>query len=413
MKRFIYIIVIALLGYSCGDDNNDFSSFVSDDVEEDEDIANNTSRIPCQNGFADIFPCDGYDLMAHISLEEFGSSGGNDSWGWTDPATGVEYAIMGLEEGTAFIDISSPTNPVFVGRLPSASGSSLWRDIKVFNNHAFIVSEASGHGMQVFDLTRLRNPIDDVQVFDADALYTEFGNAHNIVINEATGFAYAVGTQTFDGSPHFINIQDPTNPIAAGGFADGTYTHDAQVVTYSGPDPDYQDREIFVGSNETEIVVIDVTDKENPLIISQTTYQNVGYTHQGWFTDDQRFFIANDELDEMGFGFNTRTLIFDFEDLDNPSFQDAFMGPTEAIDHNLYVRDNELFLSNYTAGVRVADISQITVNNVFDIGFFDTYPEGNTTNFNGVWNVYPFFESGNIIISDLDRGFFIIRRTGT
>ncbi len=411
MKRFISILIIALLVYSCGDDNNDF--LVPTDDAQDGDAVNNTGRIPCQGGFADIFPCDGYDLMSRITLEEFGSSGGNDSWGWTDSATGVEYAIMGLEEGTAFIDISNPINPVFVGRLPSVSGSSLWRDIKVFNNHAFIVSEASGHGMQVFDLTRLRNSTDDIQVFNADAVYTAFGNAHNIVINEDTGFAYAVGTQTFDGGPHFVNIQDPTNPIAAGGFADGTYTHDAQVVTYSGPDPDYQGSEIFIGSNETEIVIIDVTDKDSPSIISQIAYQNVGYTHQGWFTDDQRFFIANDELDEMGFGFNTRTLIFNFEDLDNPSFQNTFMGPTEAIDHNLYVNGNELFLSNYTAGVRIADISQIATDNVFDIGFFDTYPEGNTTSFNGVWNVYPFFESGNIIISDLDRGFFIIRRTGT
>ena len=408
MKNYLVALIFSSLLWSCGNDDNGFL-IPSDDNQED--TVDNTGRITCESGFADIFPCDGYDLMAHIDLQEFASAGGNDSWGWTDPTNNREYALMGLQEGIAFIDITSPTNPVFIGRLPTATQSSLWRDIKVFNNHAFIVSEAPGHGMQVFDLTRLRNPTNDIQVFDADALYTEFGNAHNIIINEDTGFAYAVGTQTFDGGPHFVNIQNPTNPVFAGGFADGTYTHDAQVVTYNGPDPDYQGNEIFIGSNEDEIVVIDVTDKDNPSIISQTTYPNIGYTHQGWFTEDQRYFIANDELDEMGFGFNTRTLIFDFSDLDAPTFLDTFVGPTEAIDHNLYVNGDNLFLSNYTAGVRIADVSDI--NTITDIGFFDTFPESDATSFNGVWNVYPFFASGNIIVSDLNRDLFIIRRTGT
>ena len=404
-KYFLTLIAVGFL-WSCGSDDNGFL-IPADGIEEQ----NVDGRIPCQSGFAGIFPCDGYDLMSQLTLQQLGGTSGNDSWGWTDPTTGREYAIMGLREGTAFIDITDPVNPQIVGRLATATQSSPWRDIKVYNDHAFIVSEAPDHGMQVFDLTRLRNATDDIQVFEADTRYTAFGNAHNIVINEDTGFAYAVGTQTFDGGPHFINIQNPSNPSPAGGFADGTYSHDAQVVTYNGPDPDYQNREIFIGSNETEIAIIDVTDKDSPVIISQLGYANVGYTHQGWFTEDQRYFIANDELDEMNFGFNTRTLIFDFSDLDNPVFQDTFIGPTEAIDHNLYVRGNQLFLSNYTAGVRIADISNI--NSIFDIGFFDTFPEGDTTNFNGVWNVYPFFASGNIVVSDIDRGFFVIRRTGT
>ena len=126
-------------------------------------------------------------------------------------------------------------------------------------------------------------------------------------------------------------------------------------------------------------------------------------------TEDQRYFIVGDEIDELNVGFNTRTIIFDFEDLDNPSFHFEYEGPTEAIDHNGYVKGNTYYLSNYRAGMRVLDISEIGDQNMTEIGFFDTYPENDSANFNGAWNVYPFFASGNIVISDIDSGFFLVR----
>ena len=265
--------------------------------------------------------------------------------------------------------------------------------------------------MQVFDLTRLRDSTTTPQNFDADAQYTGFGNAHNIVINEETGYAYAVGTSTFNGGPHFVNIQDPLNPIEAGGYEMSDYTHDAQVVVYNGPDMDYQGQEIFIGSNENEVVIVNVTDKANPALISSATYPDVGYAHQGWLSEDHTFFYANDELDESQFGFESRTLVFDFTDLDNPLFASPFFGPSQAIDHNLYVHGDELFLSNYTAGMRVADITDLA--SPVDTGFFDTFPENDNTSFNGVWSIYPYFASGNIIINDVSQGFFVVRKSGT
>ena len=71
------------------------------------------AQTPCENGFALNYPCNGFDLQSHISLAEMGASGGNDSWGWTDPQDGTEYALVGLDNGTAFIDISDPVNPIY------------------------------------------------------------------------------------------------------------------------------------------------------------------------------------------------------------------------------------------------------------------------------------------------------------
>lgn len=367
------------------------------------------AQTPCVNGFAGPYPCSGYDLQAEFSLNELNANTGNDSWGWTDPTNGKEYAIIGLDNGTAFIDISSPTNPVFLGKLPTHTDNSLWRDVKVYNNHAFIVSEADGHGMQVFDLTRLRNVNNPPQTFNADAHYNEFGNAHNIVINTDTGYAYAVGTQTFDGGPHFINIQDPLNPIAEGGYSMDLYSHDAQVVTYCGPDKDYSGREILIGSNEDEVVIVDITDKANPISISTISYENVAYTHQGWFTENQQYFILGDEIDELNIGFNTRAIIFDFTDLDNPQHHFEYSGPSPAIDHNGYVKGTKYYMANYRAGMRVIDVTDIDNQTMTEEGYFDSYPSNNNASFNGAWNVYPYFESGNIVISDIDRGFILVK----
>lgn len=371
-----------------------------------------STRIVCENGMAGEFPCNNYDLMAHITLSEMAATAGNDVWGWTDSTTGKEYVLMGLNNGTGFIDISDPLNPIYLGKLPTATFNSPWRDIKVYNDYAFIVSEANNHGMQVFDLTKLRNVTNPPQTFSSDTNYTGFGHSHNIIINEAAGFAYAVGTNIFDGGPHFIDIQNPLNPIAAGGYSNDGETHDAQVITYNGPDTDYVGKEIFVGSNGSEVVIVDVTDKENPRNISTLSYPDVGFTHQGWFTEDHRYFIVGDESDETMLGIRTRTIILDFTDLDNPIFKAAYLGPTRAIDHNGYVKGTLFYLANYTAGVRFIDISAIDNNGLNEVGFFDTYPENNSANFNGVWSVYPYFESGNIAISDIDRGLFIVRKTG-
>ena len=372
---------------------------------------------PCENGMAGDYPCNGYDLMATLSINEMGASDrGNDSWGWTDPLSGREYALIGTSSAAVFIDITNTSQLVIVGQLPTATVNSSWRDIKVYNNHAFIVSEAADHGMQVFDLTRLRNATATPQIFTADARYTGFGGAHNIVINEESGYAYGVGTRlngvpTFNGGAHFVNIQNPTNPVAAGGFSQGGYSHDAQVVTYNGPDSDYTGKEILIGSNEDEIVIADITDKDNPVEISTISYSNIGYTHQGWFTEDMTYFIVGDELDERDFGGNTRAIVFDFSDLDNPSFQMDYVGPTRAIDHNGYVHNNTYFQANYRAGVRMIDVESISSNTMTEVGFFDTYPDDDTANFDGAWNVYPFFASGNIVVSDINRGLFVIKKS--
>lgn len=411
MKNVILLGLTLLLFFGCSSDDSPDGT-AANNFGNDVDVLKTVT--PCNNGLAGVYPCSGYDFIGRIPVADFDGQSANDIWGWTDATTAKEYAIMGLDNGTVFVDISDEENLVYLGKLPSAGEPISWRDLKVYEDHAFIVSEAAGHGMQVFDLTKLRNVSNPPATFEADTRYTGIGNAHNIVINEDTGFAYAVGTarrDAFNGGAHFINIQDPKNPTAAGGYGLNGYSHDAQVITYNGPDEDYTGREIYIGANEDLVIIADVTDKENPQNISSVTYPNIEYTHQGWFTDDQRYFLLGDELDEVERGFQSRTLIFDFTDLDDPVLHHTYLGPTSAIDHNGYVKGDEYFLANYTAGVRVLDISGIANKSISESGFFDTFPSSDNAQFSGVWSVYPYFESGKIVVSDINSGLFIIRKS--
>ncbi len=368
------------------------------------------AQSPCSGGIAIGFPCDGYDLQAKLYLWDMGASDGNDSWGWTDPDSGKEYALVGLDNGTAFIDISDPVNVVYLGKLPTHTSPSIWRDIKVYNNHAFIVSEANGHGMQVFDLTRLRNVANPPVTFTEDAHNGDFGSAHNIAINEETGFAYVIGAGNQNGGPIFFDLSNPLNPTNVGGYSGSGYSHDAQIIVYDGPDTDYTGREIFFGSNEDQIVIVDVTNKNNPQLISSLSYGSVAYTHQAWLTEDRNFILIGDELDELDFGFQTRTIVADVSNLDNPTFGFQYFGNVSSIDHNGYVVGDKYYLANYSGGMRVIDISDIANENMNEIGYFDTYPQNNGANFGGTWNVYPFFESGNIVISG-EGGFTLVKES--
>ena len=408
-------LIISVLVFACAKELPELPQIIDDIPLQPNPIQSviDLSGTPCDNGMAGIYPCQGYDLLAKISLETFGSEAANDNWGWVDHESGKEYVLSGLDDGTAFIDISDPKNPIFLGKLPTATTVSPWRDIKVYENHAFIVSEAPEHGLQVFDLTRLRL-INEFQIFTSDARLTDFGNAHNIWINQESGYAYVFGSELYQGGPLFINITNPINPQVEGGYADDSYTHDAHIVTYDGPDNQYKGREILFGSNSdggenNKIIIVDITDKSNPIRINSITYTNGGYTHQGFLSEDHRYFFLGDELDELQYGAPTQTRIFDLTSLSNSTLHVNYFGGVNAIDHNGYVKGNKFYLANYTAGLRVLDISQVQNKSVKEIGFFDTYPSNNNPKFNGVWSIYPFFESGIIAINDIDSGLFLVK----
>ncbi|MDH3402473.1 MAG: choice-of-anchor B family protein [Acidobacteriota bacterium] len=368
------------------------------------------AAVACTDGTADIFPCDAVDLLSFLPLSAIGGGSGNDLWGWQDPVTGTEYALVGRSNGTAFVDLSDPENPVYVGNLPTHTGNSSWRDIKVYADHAFVVSDSnSNHGVQVFDLTQLRAVTNPPVTFPETAHYPGFGSAHNIAINEDTGFAYAIGSGTCNGGPHMIDVSTPTSPAGVGCVGSDGYTHDTQCVVYHGPDAEHVGREICFNSNEDTVTIVDVTDKANPVQLSRNGYTDHGYTHQGWLTADHRHFIHDDELDEIFNGHMTRTYTWDVSDLDQPVLAGFWDGEADSIDHNQYIKGEYTYQANYTRGLRILRLLDPSTGSLEEAAFFDTFPESDAQDFSGAWSTYPFFASGIVLVSDISRGLFVLR----
>ncbi|NNF02991.1 MAG: choice-of-anchor B family protein [Rhodothermales bacterium] len=393
-------------------------------------------RVECVDGMAGAYACSSVDLLSFLSLEDLGSpvfnpdTGGryplNDMWGWYDDDSGREFALVGRVDGVSFVDVTDPVNPFLVGTLPAhVTGTrvaSTWRDLKVFNDHAFIVADGfAGHGMQVFDLRRLLDVSGDPVEFDEDGHYAGVSSTHNLHINEDTGFAYLVGARgaancTGPGL-HIVDLTSPANPEHEACFSDPEigrgsdgYLHDVQCVIYDGPDTDHQGRELCFGSGETAVTVTDVTTKTDMFTISTATYPNVSYAHQGWLDEEHTFFYQNDELDELGgLAPATRTLVWDVTDVDDPILVKEYLSVRSNIDHNNYVKDDFLLQSNYSAGLVLLDIAQR--DDPVEVGRFDVYPEDDDVNFDGTWSNYPYFRSGAVGVTSRSIGFFMVAPT--
>jgi choice-of-anchor B domain-containing protein len=370
----------------------------------------------CTGGMASGYPCRNIDLLSNLPLASMGGGSGSMGWGWTDPSNGREYAVVGRTNGTAFVDVTDPVNPVYLGNLPSATGTSSWRELAVHNNHAYIVSDNNGaHGMQVFNLTRLRG-VTTPQTFTADARNTSFGRGHTIHINNQTGFIYVNGSDTCSGGPRMFNTTNPVSPGFVGCLSADGYTHDSQAVVYNGPHTQYQGREILVASNEDTVTVWDVTSKSAPVQLSRKTYAGEGYTHQGRFTENHRYFIVDDETDETQFLHNTKTYVWDMANLTNPVLVGFYTGATQASDHNQFVKGNFVYQANYRAGLRIIDLTNIAnPSTMSEVAFFDVDPTSNARGFAGAWHLYPYLPSGNVLIFSIQRGLFVVRPnlTGT
>ena len=387
-----------------------------------------TSGDRCAQGSMGEFPCTNIEMVGHMSVDDLGGERGvwvNDVWGWEDPDTGRRYALVARRDGASFVDVSDPTAPRLIGNLPRTQGSrpSVWRDIKVIGTHAYIVSDGAGaHGMQVFDLTRLRDVPDAPTDFEPDYTYDQIHSAHNVVADTASGFLYVVaasgGGMTCGGGLHMVDANDPERPVFAGCYHDPSSggrgaTHDAQCVTYHGPDEEYVGSELCFGSNESELNIADVTDKANPVTVARAAYPNVTYAHQGWLDDEQLYFYMNDEGDEAaGAVDRTRTLVWDLTDLDDPILVNEYFAPVPASDHNLYVVGDRMYQSNYGSGLRVLDISDRA--NPREIAHFDSAPYNNdgpgfSASESGAWSNYPFFEDGLVIFTSVREGLFLVR----
>lgn len=381
----------------------------------------------CVEGMAGDIPCDSVGLLAHVAFSDLRArpAAGNDVWGFVDLNTGREYAIAGFDNGTAVMDVTDPTSPAEVGFVQGER--TTWRDIKVYQffdkaqdrwrAYAYVTADAVADQLVVIDLSGLPHSVRKAD-YDGDFL-----SAHNLYLAGAdysTGLAVTnqtpvlviAGSNVGSGQYRSYSLADPAAPAFVGGGTAGDYMHDATSVVITDARrsacPNAGDFcEIVVDFNEDSVDVWDITDPADPRRLSRTVYDNLGYTHSGWWSEDRQFLFVHDELDEQRLGFNTTVRVFSLADLATPVQVGTWTGPTRAIDHNGFVRGNRYYISNYSRGLTILDLSDPAAPTT--VGWLDTYPFSDSTGFQGAWGAYPFFPSGTVAVNDIDSGLFLAR----
>lgn len=357
------------------------------------------------------FPRSNATLLSWIPLSDFGvaQENGNDCWGYTSPS-GTEYAILGMHAGTGFVRLTDPGAPEIV--MTVGGVHSFWRDMKVYGEFCYVVSEGAlgpafpnGGGIQVMDLTQIDS---NIVTLVNTILTPGIENTHNVAIDEDSGYLYRVGGASR--GLRAYNLADPANPVYEGAY-DERYVHDAQIVTYtSGPAAGRQIAfcSAGLGSNgdmDPSVDIVDVTDKANMFLLQRVYYPNPGYSHQAWLSEDRQFLYVNDEFDEDGVT-PTTTHILDVSTPATASYVATFDNGNTAVGHNLYVNNGLIYEANYRSGVRVFETSNPLAPT--EIAYFDSYLDDDNPNFNGIWSVYPFFESEVVIASDIEKGLFVL-----
>ena len=385
-----------------------------------------------------VVEIDFYDFVSHADLGSW-TGEGSDCWGWVS-RTGREFIAIGQNDGTAFAEITSKGKLVYLGRLPQQSVSSIWHDMKVFKkNYMAIGSEAADHGIQIFDMTKLLDPslISSPKNFSITDDVTGFfgglpgGTLHNIVAHEGKDYIAAVGARPREDECAagiiYIDVSDPSNPFQTGCSSQDGYTHDAQCVTYKGPDTRYTGHDICYAFNEDTFTIYDSTNRTGVgagTLLSRTSYVGASYTHQGWLVDTewQQFLLSDDELDELfevepaADGYSAM-YIWDISDLEAPVNTGYHKAAARSIDHNLYVHHGLAYQSNYGSGLRVLDVSSLpkdpTGGSIFEKAFFDIHPEDDDdltgeVDFVGTWSHF-LFPSGFIFVNTIERGGFVLK----
>ncbi|HEY1011190.1 MAG TPA: choice-of-anchor B family protein [Herpetosiphonaceae bacterium] len=391
-----------------------------------------TARVTCVNGMAGLYPCKGIDLMAHVPLAQLGvgNTEASNIWGFVDKNDNREYAVIGLDRGTAVVEVTNPEAPRVVGTV-AATNTSSWRELKIYQvfdqqqnrwkAYAYVVSDVVGSpGIQIIDLTALPTSV------SLAATYSGISQQHTVYLSNAdystgaalpgaTPYLYVNGGSARNGAFQAFSLANPTAIAPASTPASGAeYTHDgtSMLITdarVSACRTGHNPCEVYVDFNEDSVDIWDMTDKASPLRISSTPYQGSGYTHSGWWTEDKRYVFIQDEFDEIDFGHNSRVRTMDLSDLRNPTITVSWTGSTPAIDHNGYTKRGLYYMSSYRRGLVILDVSNPQA--LEEVAFFDTFPQDNDANFNGAWGTYPFFPSGTIVVSDIESGLFILRES--
>ena len=312
--------------------------------------------------------------------------------GYVD-SLGNEYALVGHTEGLSIVNVQDPANPFIVAEIPGPN--SIWREVKTWQQYAYVTTEGGNQGLQVVDLRNLPGTVIPYHNW-TPSITTNVGSytlstIHALHIDN--GYAYLYGANNGSGIDGIViaDLADPWNPTLAG-YYNGYYVHDGYVRN---------DTVWACHIYDGFFSAINVIDKANPVQLSQV-HTPSNFTHNSWLSDNSQYLFTTDEVD------NSYLAAYDVSDVNNIIFMDKIQSQntgSNSIVHNTHILNDFAITSWYNDGVVITDVHR--PQNLVNVGFYDTNALSGG-GFNGCWGVYPFLPSGNLVISDIEEGLFVV-----
>lgn len=329
-------------------------------------------------------------LVSNIPVNTFNSNsdfGVSDVWGYTDEL-GTEYAVVGYRYGTFIYDVSSNVDaPILVADIVGPSDGDYYyhRDYKTYGDYLYIVNEMNGSdvGLQIIDLGPLPNS-DPIQL----STYTGFEQSHNLWIDQDMGYAFI--ENRYPDNIQIVDVNSSSSPDYVGTF---------------GGNQGYNCHDIFTRNSiayisegySNQFGIYDISDINNIILLAQIPV--AGYAHNVWLNDEGTHLITTEETAGI------TVKIWDITDLNNINLVSEYLGEN-GLAHNVHVKNDQLFISHYTTGIKVVDI--YNPERPVEVAAYDTYSNNDQGGFYGCWGAYPFAQNNYVYASDMQYGLFIL-----
>ncbi|GGK00372.1 hypothetical protein GCM10010123_32870 [Pilimelia anulata] len=370
----------------------------------------------CSNGRIRDYLCKNVELLSFTPQSQLGGgSSAGPVWPWTDPETKKQYVVFCRDNGVSFVNVDDPLKPVYLGNLPANAQASIWCDVRVYRNLAYVGKDVStGNGIQIFDLTRLRG-VTAPQTFKHDVVWSQgFSKVHTIWIDEKTATMYLSGGELCGKRVAVVSLASPLAPKQVGCAGTTTYSHEIALDNdYRGPDSRYHGRQIaynFTGFGK-RFEIIDITDKASPKVLGGATYPEANFPHQGFPTGDGKYLHMNDELVSNAGG--SRTYIWDIQKLDAPRLVGIDRTSRgEFTPHNGYTVGDRHIQASYNGGLRILSTAGAAGARAEELGYLDVAPRTNASGFESVIFAAPYLKNNVIAVSSMGVGLFLVRATG-
>ena len=312
-----------------------------------------------------------------------------------DPTRNLVAVNGFFGENLVLFDVSDPSAPEELADLDIGYNT----DVQFLGTVLYVNHEQIGRGFDIYDTSTPDTPV-LVRSIDQNTGTLALNDCHNLWPQPDRGLLYCASTAT--GEVVIMAIGDggvgsPTNPVFLRAFGSpngGIGVHDVYGAANT----------LYVAFLDGGLAVYDITDASDPQLRGTVQYEG-NFTHNVWPAQGGDYVFTTDEV------VGGKLRVWDVRDVTNIAMVAEYGRNDEAIIHNVEVVADRAYVSYYTEGIVVLDVSDPTAPTeiaAYDmVDGPDQIPGEPFSGLRGAWGIEP--APPLIYVSDTTSGLWVFR----